>query len=75
MRTLPQPETAEWMGCTIEEMNRVHADLCAWLNVESQSLRIARGEILDANEHMLAWLEESAVLHVQRFLVALRKGN
>lgn len=76
---MPQHETAEWMGCSIEQMNAahdpLHADLCKWAGVESQSLRVAKGEILDAEEHRLAWLEEAAVLNVQRWMVALGEGN
>jgi hypothetical protein len=67
------------MGCTVEEMNAVHdslhADLAKWAGVDSQSLRIAAGAILDAEEHRLAWLEEAAVLNVQRWLLALGKDG
>jgi hypothetical protein len=75
MRHMPQHETAEWMGCTVEEMTAshdvIHSELTKWAGVDSQSLRIAAGDILDAEEHRLAWLEEAAVLNVQRWLVAL----
>jgi hypothetical protein len=56
---------------TVEEMNAehdpLHADLCAWLGIESQSLKIAHGEGLTDVQRELSWYEEDAVLHVQRF--------
>jgi hypothetical protein len=62
---------------TVEQMNaehdQLHADLCAWLGIESQSLRIARGEPLTEAERELSYYEEDAVLHVQRFRQMARR--
>ena len=59
-------------GPDVAAMNRdhdpLHAALCRWLGVESQSLRAARGETLSFGEHFTANLEEDAVLAVQRFM-------
>lgn len=46
----------------------LHRALCAWLGVDSLSLRGAAGEPLTAAEHAQANLEEDAVLAVQRFM-------
>ena len=64
-----QEETAEWMGVSVEQMNndhdRLHAILCQdWL-VESESLKCRDG--LPFNQE-IAWKEEEAVMHVQRWL-------
>lgn len=72
-----QAETAEWMGYgdDVAAMNRdhdpLHARLCAWAGTDSVSLRIARGEDVTVVEQEIAWREEDAVLHVQRWLRAL----
>jgi hypothetical protein len=62
---------------TTDEMNaehdRLHADLCSWLGIESQSLKVARGESLTEGHRELACYEEDAVLHVQRFRQMARK--
>lgn len=69
-----QAETAAWMGYgdDVDAMNAahdpLHASLCAWAGVDSVSLRIARGEAVTAAEQEIAWREEDAVLHVQRWL-------
>jgi hypothetical protein len=63
-----QARTAEWLGCSVEQMNRdhdgLHHALCGWLGVPSHSMADAAGESFDGN---LAALEETAVLHLQRF--------
>jgi hypothetical protein len=68
-----QAEVALWMGYPdAEAMNRahdaLHAALCHWLNVPSQSLRQAAGRTLTTEQEFLAHLEEVAVLHTQRFM-------
>lgn len=65
-----QAETAAWMGyATADDMNAdhdaLHAAMCKWLGVPSHSLLQAAGEPHDAH---LAWIEENAVLHLQRFM-------
>jgi hypothetical protein len=46
----------------------LHRALCAWLGVPSHSLRVAAGEQLTPEEQQLAWIEEGAVLEVQRLM-------
>lgn len=58
------PDAADRMNA---EHDPLHAALCRWLGLTSQSLRIAAGEALTPAEHKLAAYEEDAVLHVQRF--------
>jgi hypothetical protein len=75
-----QAETAAWMGYeTVEKMNaehdQLHADLCSWLGIESQSLKVARGEALTEDERELAYYEEDAVLYVQRLRQMARKSD
>lgn len=75
-KPMTQEETAEWMGCSVDEMNAhhdsLHQLLCDWLGFESHALRTARGE--PANYH-LANYEEDAVLHLQRFIVRYKDAN
>lgn len=53
----------------VEDHDPLHALLCDWLGIgESFALRIAAGELPE--DHALAYLEEDAVLAVQRFMVA-----
>lgn len=53
----------------VEDHDPLHALLCDWLGIgESYALRIAAGELPE--DHELAYLEEDAVLAVQRFMVA-----
>ena len=70
-----QTEVAAWLGCSVENMNRdhdaLHEELCGAFGVESQALRDARGETLTVDQKRVAALEETAVLHVQRWLCAL----
>lgn len=66
-----QATTADWLNCSVEQMNAahdpLHAALCQWLGVSSHSLACARGEMHDEG---VAVMEEEAVLHVQRLAVA-----
>lgn len=67
-----QQSTADWIGCSVEQMNaqhdKLHQALCDWLGIESQALRVARGENLTHEEYCLANYEEDAVLHLQRLM-------
>jgi hypothetical protein len=67
-----QLDMSEWLGYSVYEMNRdhdrLHAELCKWLGIESQALRVARGDKLSHEEHCLANWEEDAVLYLQRFI-------
>lgn len=69
-------QCAEWLGCDEGVMQAehdiLHADLCEWLGVESQSLRAANGQKLAPEQRKLAELEEHAVLAVQRFRAHVR---
>lgn len=71
-----QQEMADWLGCTVDEMNadhdRLHAALAVWLGFPSMVLRVARGEDAD---HTLANHEENAALYLQRYLCALRNSG
>jgi hypothetical protein len=66
-----QRDMAEWMGCSLTQLNAehdaYHRALCAWLGVPSEAMKDAAGEPHDGR---LAGLEEEAVLHVQRLAVA-----
>lgn len=72
---MTKDETAAWMGYRgpdavarmDAEHDSLHRALCAWLGLDSQSMRVAAGETLTEREHALACYEEDAVLHVQRF--------
>jgi hypothetical protein len=70
-----QQETADWLGCTVEQMNadhdRLHGELTKWTGRNSYALRMGRGESLTARQRVLADLEENAVLHLQRYMVAV----
>ena len=70
-----QAEVAEWLGCSVAQMNKdhdaLHEELCGAFGVESQAIRDARGETLTVDQKRVAALEETAVLHVQRWLCAL----
>jgi hypothetical protein len=73
-----QDAMARWMGYdTAAELNRehdpLHADLCAWLGIESRALRHAAGESLSREDQALAGMEEDAVLYLQRFRQMTRK--
>jgi len=66
-----QAEVAAWLGYSdADAMNaehdRWHLMLARWLGIRSQSLREADGETLSDTEQRLAWMEENAVLAVQR---------
>lgn len=68
---------AEWMRYpSVEAMDNDHDDLhealAGFFAVPSHSLRIRDGEELTENEKHLAAVEETAVLHVQRWLQWLR---
>lgn len=69
-----QAEVAAWLGCTVERMNAdhdaLHEELCGAFGVESRAMRDARGEVINEADRHIANLEEEAVLHVQRWLVA-----
>jgi hypothetical protein len=66
-----QREVAEWLGCSVEQMNNqhdpLHLALCGWLGVPSEAMKDAAGELHGGR---LAGLEEQAVLSVQRLAVA-----
>jgi hypothetical protein len=69
-----QQETADWLGCTVEQMNvdhdRLHRALAGWTGSTSHALRMGAGEVLTPDERTQADLEENAVLHLQRYMVA-----
>ena len=70
---MTKEETAEWMGYeTTEAMDAVHDKLheflCQMFGVHSYSLMEAEGIELSDEDKPLAWAEENAVLHVQRWL-------
>lgn len=70
---MTKEETAEWMGYeTTEAMDAVHDKLhqflCEIFGVPSYSLMEAEGIELEDDVKPLAWAEENAVLHVQRWL-------
>ena len=71
-----QRDMADWMGCSVEEMNDfrdgLHAELCQWMGATSYSLLMAQGVELSPSRKALADLEENAVLHTQRWLQALK---
>lgn len=64
-----QQAIAEWMGCTVDAMNRDHDDLhralCNWLRIKSHSMADASGRAFDP---VLSGMEEVAVLYVQRLM-------
>jgi len=72
-----QKAMAQWMGCTVERMNRFHDRIHQWLaervGQPSHSLRISHGEILNPDEHAIAAAEEDAVLAVQKYLVTVER--
>lgn len=68
-----QREVASWMGypdaaAMNAEHDKLHAALSEWLGAPSNALREARGEHLSPADQHLAWLEEHAVLHLQRYI-------
>jgi hypothetical protein len=69
-----QRETAAILGygADVDAMNRdhdpLHVALCDWLGFESLSLREAAGETLPADDHLLAVIEESAAIAVQKLM-------
>ena len=66
---------AEWLGCSVERMERHHDRIHAWLaeraGVPSYSLKVARGEPLTEAERRIAAAEEDATLQLQRYLVTI----
>ncbi len=66
-----QQEVAVWVGCDVNRLNdthdSLHAALTRWLDVSSHSLASASGKPHDAR---LAGIEETAVMHVQRLMIA-----
>lgn len=67
-----QQRTAESLGVSVDEMNRVHDPLhravARWLGVESYALRFAAGAPLTAEQHELADIEEAAIMALQRWI-------
>ena len=55
------------------EHDALHASLCEWLGLPSNSMKIARGEEVTEAERELSYYEEDAVLHVQRFRQMARR--
>jgi hypothetical protein len=72
-----QKAMAEWMGCSVEQMNRHHDRTHAWLaeraGVTSYSLKASEDEHLTPDESAVAAAEEDAVLYLQRYLFALER--
>jgi hypothetical protein len=72
-----QAAMAEWMGCSVERMNRHHDDLHRWLSARAElpsySLLLSEGANLTPDEHAVAAAEEDAVLYVQRYLCAVEQ--
>jgi hypothetical protein len=80
MHSSSQEETAEWMGYdSVEDMNADHDKLHEWLcdvaKMYSYSLAVRDGLPLTDKQKEIAWYEEDAVLHVQRWLQMNRKLN
>lgn len=70
---MTKEETAEWMGYdTVEAMDRdhdnLHKKLAEVFDVISYSMVEASGAKLFTEHEPLAWAEENAVLHTQRWL-------
>jgi hypothetical protein len=69
---MTKEETAAFIGCSVEEMDRDHDDihrgLCKLLDVKSYSMAVANREQLTHEEWEIANYEEDAVLYVQRWL-------
>ena len=78
---MTKEETAAWLGYTgpdaVAQMDLhhdpLHRSLCAWLGIESQSMRVAAGERLTEREQALAAYEEHATLGVQRLIQMTRR--
>lgn len=72
-----QAAMAEWMGCSVEKMNRCHDRLHRWIadrvGHPSYSLLASQGEHLTPEENAVAAVEEESVLHLQRYIVAAEK--
>lgn len=73
-------DMAQWMGCSsVEQMDQdhdpLHAELTQWMGATSYSLLVAQGVDLPPPLRRLAELEENAVLHVQRWLQALKNAR
>lgn len=70
---------AQWMGCSVEEMNSthdgLHAELCQWFGATSFSLLMAQGVELTPERRHLAELEEAAVLATQRWLQGIKNAG
>jgi hypothetical protein len=67
-----QQHTADQLGTTVDEMNRIHDPLhratAKWLGTTSHSLRVAQGETLTAQELELAYAEEAAIMALQKWV-------
>jgi hypothetical protein len=76
---MTQEETARWLGCSIEQMNADHDRLHAWFadatGQHSYSLDLAAKRPLTLEQHILANLEEDAILNIQRYLVACQRAR
>jgi hypothetical protein len=72
-----QEAIADWMGCSVEQMNRHHDRMHLWLSerlgVRSLSLAISHGERLSPAEGNVAAAEEDAVLAVGKYLIAVER--
>lgn len=65
--------TAAWMGYdTVEAMDRdhdpLHRTMAQMFNVQSYSMAVADNEDLPREQQEIAWAEENAVIHTQRWL-------
>lgn len=70
---MTKEETTDWMGYdTVEAMDRdhdgLHRKLADMFGVTSYSMLDAEGHTLTDEQQPLAWAEENAVLHTQRWL-------
>jgi hypothetical protein len=72
-----QKAMAEWMGCTVEQMNRHHDRIHLWLSERagqrSFSLAVSHGEALTPEEGAVAAAEEDAALAIGRYLVSVER--
>ena len=70
-----QQQMAEWLGCSVEQMNarhdKLHCWLAEWAGQPSYSMMVADGKALTDEQRHLAAVEEDAVLAVQRYLCAI----
>lgn len=72
-----QTAMAEWMGCSVDQMNAHHDDLHRWLaaraGLPSYSLKWSAGDQLTPDQNAVAAAEEDAVLEIQKYLCTVER--